>query len=48
MKVLYIVTAFPRYEGDVITPWLVESILRLKTRGIDVNVFTSSYKGIGN
>ncbi|MDI6840283.1 MAG: glycosyltransferase family 4 protein [bacterium] len=48
MKVLYIVTAFPRYEGDVITPWLVESILKLKTCGLNIDVFTSSYKGLGN
>jgi len=46
MKVLYITTAFPRYEGDVITPWLVETIKRLKERGIETEVFTSSYKGL--
>ena len=46
MKVLYITTAFPRYDGDVISPWLVETIKRLKERGIETEVFTSSYKGL--
>jgi hypothetical protein len=48
MKVLYIATAFPRFEGDIITPWLVEAIRRLRTKGVDVEVFTSSYKGLLN
>lgn len=48
MKVLYTVTAFPRYEGDVICPWLVETIRRLRERGLEVHVFASSYKGIGD
>jgi glycosyltransferase involved in cell wall biosynthesis len=46
MKVLYIATAFPRFEGDIITPWLVEVIRRLKAKGIEVEVYTSSYKGL--
>ncbi len=46
MKVLFVVTAFPRRQGDVITPWLVETIHRLKRLGIAISVFTSSYKGL--
>lgn len=46
MKVLYIVSAFPRYEGDVITPWMVETIKRLKGQGVAVTVFSPSYKGL--
>ena len=46
MKVLFVTTAYKRYEGDVITPWLTELILRLRDKGIDVEVFTSSYKGL--
>lgn len=46
MKVLHVVTAFPRWEGDVITPWLVETLKLLKKKGIDVRVLTSSYKGL--
>lgn len=46
MRVLHVVTAFPRTESDVITPWLVETLKRLKAQGVDVDVFTSSYKGL--
>ena len=46
MKILYITTAFPRYKGDVISPWLVETIKRLKEKGVEVEVFTSAYKGL--
>ncbi len=48
MKVLFVATAYPRFSGDVITPWLVELIHRLKNKGVDVSVFTSSYQGLGN
>jgi glycosyltransferase involved in cell wall biosynthesis len=48
MRVLHIVTAFPRHEQDVITPWLVEMLKKLKDQGTEVEVFTSSYKGLGN
>lgn len=47
MKVLHVVTAFPRHEGDVITPWLVETIQRLRAKGIEVDVFAPSYRGDG-
>jgi len=46
MKILYIVTAFPRNEQDVITPWLIETIKRLQNKGHSVTIFTSSYKGL--
>jgi len=46
MKVLHVVTAFPRWEGDVITPWLVETLKLLRLKGIDACVLTSSYKGL--
>jgi len=48
MKVLYVATAFARDEKDVITPWLTKTILFLREQGVDVEVFTSSYKGLGN
>jgi len=48
MKVLFVTTAYKRFDGDVITPWLVELILRLKKKGVEVVVFTSSYKGLRN
>jgi phosphatidylinositol alpha-1,6-mannosyltransferase len=46
MKILYIATCFDRNEEDVITPWLVETIRHLKARGHDIDVFTSSYRGL--
>jgi glycosyltransferase involved in cell wall biosynthesis len=48
MKVLHVVTSFPRREGDVITPWLVETLKRLRIKGIDARILTSSYKGLKN
>ncbi|MEO0085004.1 MAG: glycosyltransferase family 4 protein [candidate division WOR-3 bacterium] len=48
MKVLYVVTAYPRSDADVITPWLVQTICRLREQDIVVTVFTSSYRGLGN
>jgi glycosyltransferase involved in cell wall biosynthesis len=47
MRILHVVTAFPRFPNDVISPWLVELLKRLKARGHDVEVFTSAYKGGG-
>lgn len=46
MKVLYIVTAFPREETDVITPWMVETVHRLRSRGIEVEILAPSYRGL--
>ena len=46
MKVLFVATAYPRFPGDVITPWLVELIMKLRQEGIDVSVFTSAYRGL--
>jgi glycosyltransferase involved in cell wall biosynthesis len=48
MKVLYIVTGFPRNEQDVITPWMIESIERLRRKGVEVTVYVCSYRGLGD
>lgn len=48
MRILHIVTAFPRTPDDVITPWLVELLQRLRAAGHEVEVFTSAYKGAGD
>lgn len=45
MKVLYIVTSFPRDEKDVITPWMIETIERLRARGVEVVVYSCSCRG---
>jgi glycosyltransferase involved in cell wall biosynthesis len=46
VRILYIVTAFPRWPGDVITPWLTETIHRLRARGVEVEVLAPGYKGM--
>jgi len=46
LKILYIVTAFPRNEKDTITPWLTETIKRLNDKNLQIDVFTSAYKGL--
>lgn len=48
VRVLHVVTAFPRSPHDVIAPWLVELLKRLRARGIEVEVLTSAYRGGGN
>jgi glycosyltransferase involved in cell wall biosynthesis len=46
VKVLYLVTAYPRDPGDVITPWMVETIHRLGDHGVEVEVLAPSYRGL--
>lgn len=46
MKVLYVVTAYNRHPGDVITPWLVEVIDRLRAGGVEVEVLAPAYRGM--
>jgi len=45
MRILHLVTEFPRAPDDVIVPWLVELLKRLQVAGHEVEVFTSSYRG---
>ena len=47
MRILHVVTAFPRSQDDVIVPWLVELLKRMPSAGYDVEVFTSAYRGGG-
>jgi glycosyltransferase involved in cell wall biosynthesis len=47
MKVLFVVTAYPRHEADVITPWMGETIERLRRSGTHVEVLAPSYRGGG-
>jgi len=47
VRVLHVVTAFPRDEEDVITPWLGQFLLGLRRGGIDVSVLAPSYRGGG-
>ena len=47
MRVVHVVTAFPRHDGDVITPWLGRLLLGLRDRGVDVGVLAPAYRGGG-
>ena len=47
MRILHVVTAFPRTPDDVIVPWLVELLRRLRAAGYGIEVFTSAYRGGG-
>ncbi|MGH7567447.1 MAG: glycosyltransferase family 4 protein [Gemmatimonadales bacterium] len=47
MRILHVVTAFPRGPEDVIVPWLVELLQRLERAGHEVEVFCSAYRGGG-
>jgi len=47
VRILYIVSAYPRYPGDVITPWLGETIRRLGDAGVEVEVLAPAYRGGG-
>ncbi len=48
MRILHVLTAFPRSTDDVIVPWLVELLKHLRAAGHEVEVLTSAYKGGGN
>src|SRR5687768_3584265 len=48
MRILHIVTAFPRQAGDPIAPWLLELLRRLHARGHEIDVLASSYRGLGD
>jgi len=48
MRVLYITTNFPRWEGDAHSPWIVEVIKRLRARGVVVDVLAPSYAGLAD
>ena len=48
MRILHVVTAFPREKGDPIAPWLVDLLHRLRARGHEVEVLASSYRGLGD
>jgi glycosyltransferase involved in cell wall biosynthesis len=48
VKVLYLVTAYSRGPGDVITPWLAETIRRLAERGVAVEVLAPAHRGLAS
>lgn len=45
MRVVHVVTAFPRHAADPITPWLVRLLGHLRERGVDARALAPSYRG---
>lgn len=45
MRVIHVVTAFPRHADDPITPWLVELVRRQRAAGLDASVLAPAYRG---
>lgn len=45
MRVIHVVTAFPRHAEDPITPWLVELVRRQRAEGLDASVLAPAYRG---
>jgi glycosyltransferase involved in cell wall biosynthesis len=48
VRILHLVTAWPRDPEDVITPWLVTLAERQATRGHEVVVLAPAWRGLGN
>ena len=48
LRVMHFVTAFPRHEGDVITPWLGEILLAQRRQNVGVSVMAPAYAGSGD
>lgn len=47
MRILHVLTAWPRSADDVITPWLVSLCERQAGRGHAVEVLAPAYRGLG-
>lgn len=47
IRALFIATAFPRHDNDPITPWLGETVRRLRGRGIEAEVLAPAWQGAG-
>ncbi|MFN2433249.1 MAG: glycosyltransferase family 4 protein [Gemmatimonadota bacterium] len=47
MRVLHVVTAFPRHPDDVITPWLWQTLRALRREGVACEVLAPAYRGNG-
>jgi glycosyltransferase involved in cell wall biosynthesis len=48
VRILHVVTAWPRDPEDVITPWLVTLAEKQAERGYDIDVLAPSWRGLGD
>lgn len=46
MRVLVVTSTFPRFEGDDQVPWLLELLMVLREKGVDVEVLAPTYAGL--
>jgi len=45
VRVIHVVTAWPRHAEDPITPWLVALVRRQRAEGLDASVLAPTYRG---
>lgn len=45
-RILFIVSTFCRYEGEMQNPWMMETLQKLRERGYQVDVLAPSYQGL--
>jgi len=45
LRVLFIASAYPRHDGDVITSWLGATVAKLRDAGIHVEVLAPAFEG---
>jgi len=48
MRVGVITSTYPRHADDYAVPWMREGLIQLSGRGVDVEVFAPSYRGLGD
>ncbi|HUF89550.1 MAG TPA: glycosyltransferase family 4 protein [Gemmatimonadota bacterium] len=48
MRILHVVTAWPRDEEDVITPWLVTLAERQAARGHEIEILAPAWRALGD
>jgi glycosyltransferase involved in cell wall biosynthesis len=48
VRILHVVTAWPRDPDDVITPWLVTLAEKQTERGQEVDILTPAWRGLGD
>lgn len=48
LKVGVVTSTYAREQSDPQVPWMREQVQRLKKRGVDIEVFAPTYKGLGS
>ena len=45
-RILFVVSTFCRYEGEMQNPWMMETLKKLRDRGYQVDILAPSYQGL--